>query len=529
MRVAYAVLPVVLAASALSAGRGDKNFQILSVEAPLSAQRGQAVGVVVKIRATGLAGEGGTVELMEGEKVLDGSALEVTKDDEVLTAKLAWRAGAAAATQPAANAEQAPPLNGGAAAGGPAQDAARPRFAAGEGGSAIHKIRVAVAVEPGEKVRHDNAVDLHVLVSPPRVRVLCIDTPRAEQKAYRSVLESSLAFHVAWLLPTPAGKLFSQGELEGRKILALPGEDDLQIVDVVVLGDLESTYFRPAQLAALERFVAGGGGLLALGGKAGLSAGGYGGTPVEDALPVELGKRKAPIDQPFLPRLTEAGTAHPVMGGVGNYLAGPNDRPPDTVTVSTEKRPLPDLAGLNPLGTVRKDAAVLAAQSPARPGDAALPLLVCGRHGGGRSTVLASDSTWRWTGPRAGGDAVHARLWRQLVCWTAGASADRGAGEQALLAARADRAWQRVGDTVKVQALVRPLPGQEVEQVRCVVQPEGELADAAIKLRSLGDGLWEGSFRVKQLGMLGVRVTAEAYDGKPLAADDLRVRALPAD
>ncbi len=514
------------------------NFQILDVQAPLAAPQGQGVTVVVSVRATELADTGGTLELLDGEEAVDGAALAVEKDPQVLTVRLTWRPKAAA-TQPA----QGPPGSRFFGAGGP---------------PAVRKLRLHIPPEPAEGVHRDNSADLHVLVYPPSIRVLCMDSPRGEQKACRAILESTGGFQTAWLLQTPAGRLFSTGELDGRKFLGPPGADDLKAVDAVVLGRFDAAHFRPAQMRALAGFVQAGGGLLVLGGADGLSAAQYAGTPLEDVLPVRLpqaatqpadGPAEAPPDAPaarlaakrttsrpetpppgdrpakpaFLPLATPEGAAHPMLAGVAPFLNTPGGRPPRKVAVRRDERLLPGLTGWAPLGTVRSDAVVLAVRSVS---DAA-PVLACRSVDQGRSALLCVDSTWRWAESDAGGQAVHARLWQQMLAWAAHAPATTAGEAQALLVAQADRPWQHVGEWVNVQALVRPLPGQNVEKVRLVVQPEGELADQPVELKPVGGGVYKGTFRVKQMGYLGVSVTALDYMGKTIAADALRLWAAP--
>ena len=521
--------------------RAAPNFQILDVQAPLAAQQGQSVTLIVTVRATELADKGGTLELLDGEEAVDGAALAVEKAPQDLTVRLTWRPKAAAA-----------------------QPATRPgnsRFAGAGGPPDVRKLRLHIPPEPEESAHRDNSGDLHILVHPPSIRVLCLDSPRPEQKACRSVLESAGGFQTAWLLQTPAGRLFSTGELDGRKFLAPPTADDLQAVDVVVLGHFDAGHFRPGQLQALADFVRGGGGLLALGGTNGVRASQYAGTPLEAVLPVSLPawaatrpadsaaraaegppdalaarlaeKRTAtrpasplpddrPAEAPFLPLATPEGAAHPILTGVAAYLNGPGGRPPKKVETRRDQRLLPGLTGLAPLGPSHNDAVVLAVHSEAQPA----PVLLC-RSGQGRATLLTVDSTWRWAEGDIGGQEVHARLWRQLLAWTAQAPADVPDKPRALLVARTDRPWQHVGEWVNVQALVRPLPGQSVERVRLVVQPEGELADRPVELKSAGSGVYKGTFRVKQMGYLGVKVTAEDYMGKPIADDDLRLWAAP--
>jgi len=61
----------------------------------------------------------------------------------------------------------------------------------------------------------------------------------------------------------------------------------LETLDAVVLMNLPAALLSPQQMEMLRQYVAGGGGLVAVGGSEALTAGGYGGTLLEEALPVE--------------------------------------------------------------------------------------------------------------------------------------------------------------------------------------------------------------------------------------------------
>src|SRR5678816_1197099 len=104
------------------------------------------------------------------------------------------------------------------------------------------------------------------------------------------------------LIPFPTRELF---------------EHQLPSFDLIILQNFEyAPYGIGDYLENIRSYVEGGGGLAMLGGNASFSSGGYYGTPVAAALPVEM---FGPFDagavldtQKFSPVLTEAGLAHPV-------------------------------------------------------------------------------------------------------------------------------------------------------------------------------------------------------------------------
>ena len=119
----------------------------------------------------------------------------------------------------------------------------------------------------------------------------------------------------------------------------------------LVLGSIEAGAFTPDQLRMMADFVSlRGGGLLALGGRRAFAEGGYGGTPVAEALPVELGAAKAA--DTFLETLqvrpTRLGQTH-----VATQIGA-------TEQASAERwASLPPLTSVNPVRRVKPGAAVL--------------------------------------------------------------------------------------------------------------------------------------------------------------------------
>jgi len=183
---------------------------------------------------------------------------------------------------------------------------------------------------------------------------------------------------------------------------------ELAAYDAVILSDIGAntlllhpdTFERsrpmPNRLALLRDWVAGGGGLVMVGGY--LSFNGiegkarYGGTAVEEALPVELvpGDDRVELPEGVAPRVRAAD--HPIVAGVAGewpLLLGYN---------KLRARPGADL-----VVTVGGD-----------------PLLVAGRHGNGRSVAFAADCGPHWAPPAFCDWDGYAPLWQGIVGWAAG-------------------------------------------------------------------------------------------------------------
>lgn len=187
----------------------------------------------------------------------------------------------------------------------------------------------------------------------------------------------------------------------------------LYAYDAVLLANVDAALLAPAALAQLADFVSQrGGGLLVLGAKA-FEAGGLAGTPLEDALPVELTDRAGGLvraargaREPHRVELTDAGVDHPVMrqGGV----------PGDTRRVWDAAPPLAAAAALGP---PRPGALLLAATTVT--GGVSRPLVAVQRYGRGRVLLFGGEASWRWKMMSASTDATYDTFWRQAVRWSA--------------------------------------------------------------------------------------------------------------
>ena len=184
-------------------------------------------------------------------------------------------------------------------------------------------------------------------------------------------------------------------------------EEDLYQYHAVVLDDLESSFFTPAQAILLQKFVSDrGGGFLMLGGADSLQDGSYARTPIGDMLPVYLDRipdLAQRVDELKLD-LTKEGWLQPWV-----RLRNTEDQERNRL----EK--LPGLQVLNQLKEAKPGASVLATVSNRRGQE--FPALAVQRFGQGRSAVLTVGDLWS-TGMRdeeAQKDLEKA--WRQLMRW----------------------------------------------------------------------------------------------------------------
>jgi len=220
-----------------------------------------------------------------------------------------------------------------------------------------------------------------------------------------------------------AGDLLKALRDAGIVVEYLPGHDapanfpmtlpELQKYDVIMLSDIGSNTLllhpdtwlhgkrTPNRLKLLREFTEAGGGLSMIGGYysfAGLHAGArYGGTPVEDALPVTISPTDDRMEDPEGSPIVVHQPSHPILAGIEGEW--------------------PHLLGYNKV-TPRSGSEVLASVG----GD---PLLVVGRYGNGRTLAWTSDIGPHWCPTEFVEWPGYAQLFRQAVRWLS----QKGGGE----------------------------------------------------------------------------------------------------
>ena len=193
---------------------------------------------------------------------------------------------------------------------------------------------------------------------------------------------------------------------------------ELFAYDGVIFGNIEADFFTREQLELTRDFIAErGGGLLVLGARS-FDRQGLAGTPLEQALPIDLTDRGSTITlasapagaaEPNTPALTVDGAMHPAT----RLAVTPEENRQKWAS-------LPALASLAQVGGSRPGAQILAVALTA--GGTPLPLIAAQRYGQGRSVAFAGEASWRWRMMRPADDTSYETIWRQLARWvTAGA------------------------------------------------------------------------------------------------------------
>ena len=468
---------------------GQRNVRLVNVEAPLQAVRNNVAKIAAQVRLTGWANIPAKVALRAGGNEIDARQVLTDANAKTLTVEFKWTPGEAA--------------------GAPEPD--------------IRKLHVAAEPNPAEANADDNAAELHVLVTQPSIRVLYVEgTLRPEYKYLRRILSTDPNVKLMSLVRMSANRFLSQGSIEGKRLTDLPRSDEeFGFFDVLILGDLDRTFLKRDQMEKIRQFVNDGKSLLMLGGRNSFGPGGYGGTPVETALPVLCGSRSAPQETTrFVPQLTAAGQVSPVFADLGEFFGAPGRKP---------VKALPELLGCVTAAAAKPGAQVLAIHPTRRNDSGPLVVLAVHNFGAGRAGAFTADTTWRWylRVHALGADSPYHRFWGQLIRYLAGVKKTQKQTAPAVLA-RLDRAYLRQGEELKITALVKDADGQPTNDatVTATLAAEGDdkPVETALQRSTRGAGLYEAAHTPAASGPFTVTVKARDKLGKLLASDELPLR-----
>jgi uncharacterized membrane protein len=460
LREALVPVYVVGVGSGAEGQTGRRNLQIASVEAPFDAIRNNVSTLRVTVKATGLEHVPAEVQLLEDGNVVASAPIQAEGGDSTISADLKWTP-----REPAAPLA-APPAGTGASRPAAVGPAGGPPAAAGRTAD-VRKLKLFLPPAPQEALTQDNELPLHVLVTEPKIRLLYVEgTIRPEYKFLWRALNMDPQVQLISLVRVQKSEFSVTGSIGGRTLKDLPRTDeDFRLFDVIVLGDIDSTFFTPDQLARLKKFVMDGGGLLMLGGHNSFGPGGYGGTDVEAVLPVLTGGRNQGQETaPMLPLVTAEGAAHPILDGIADYFPTPRGAPQRT------EPNLPPLLGCVKVAAAKPGASILAVH-PAHTDEI---VLAAQPFGAGRSAAFTADTTWQWfmTLQGQGEESPYRLFWGQMVRWLANVSTKNRTGSASMVL-RLDSPYVKAGTEVKLSARVLDEGGKAPSgaTVTCSVEP----------------------------------------------------------
>jgi uncharacterized membrane protein len=329
------------------------------------------------------------------------------------------------------------------------------------------RLLVRVPIQADELINENNARRVQVTVHDRREKILHVEgEPRPQLKFARRAVEGDRQLQLVTLLRSAKDKYLRLGVSDSLELLGGFPTTRAQLFPyrAIVLGSIEASFFTGEQLRMLNEFVSErGGGLLLLGGRGAFAEGGYAGTVLSDASPVDMELRRGTVAETAIdlaPVLTADGLRHPAL-----QVARTDS------LVAMRWRTLPALTSVNLLTRVKPGATVLL---NGRTGDrgALRPLLTTQRYGRGRVLALGAQDDWIWQmhADIAVSDSTHELLWQQMLRWLVNDVPDRvetivdderpPAEAIPLRAVVRDSAFVRRNDAM-VQATVRAPGGDE--------------------------------------------------------------------
>ena len=334
----------------------------------------------------------------------------------------------------------------------------------------LHTYTARIAPAPDEKIPQNNQRSTTALVIDARIRVLYLEgTLRAEYGALTGrFLSKDPNLEFCALVQTRPNVFSQRSNIEKLDLKQIPDDaETLKQFNVFLLGDLDASYYQGPRLELIRDRVRDGAGLLMMGGYHSLGPGGFGGTPLEEALPVRLGDREiGQVDDPFVPVLTPDGRNHPIFANIRQFFP--------TREKEADEPGLPMLEGGSRVIGSKPGATVLAHHpTETVQGGGPLPVLAVQSFGKGRTAVFTGDTTRNWQQALRSLDreSPFLRFWGQTVRWLAGRS-DQFQSEAGIVAT-ADKAYYEPDSKSVLTAVVRGKDGEAGAGAKVVASIKG--------------------------------------------------------
>ena len=369
--------------------------------------------------------------------------------------------------------------------------------------------RIEVAIEPfaDEATAENNRVERSVRVVNEKINVLCIEgSARWEFRYLRAMLKRDPRISATFIATRAQPEL---ARSSSEYIAQFPeSREEAFAYDLVILGDVDASFFSAEAFQRLEELVKERGGSLLMLCGARHSPASYAGTPVERMLPVDFDPEASweDVDNSVYPVLTPEGRSSLVM-------TLENDQEENDLVWSQ----VAPLYRVPPLLEPRPGATVLVELSDTRSRANRYPLVAWQRYGTGKCMMMGTDRLWLLRFKT--GDKYHWRVWSQCIQFL---TLSRLMGEHKRIRLETDRATYPVGGQVMLYAHLlddeyEPItqPGFDVE-VSALDATATSAAPQSVTLRpdASNPGLYEGYFSPPHPG--GYRVEANSND-QPLS------------
>jgi uncharacterized membrane protein len=373
--------------------------------------------------------------------------------------------------------------------------------------------QIDVVIEPfdDEVSITNNRINRSIRVVNEKVNVLYIEgNARWEFRYLRAILKRDPRIN-ATFIASNVGPEVARNSPE--HIERFPSKrEEAFMYDLVILGDVDASFFSDEELGLLEELIRDrGASLLMLCGPM-HSPGSYQGTPVQTMLPVRFDpdEKWAEVSESVYPVLTPEGRSSLVMTLENEDDL--NDR------IWSRMAPMDQLP---PLLAAKPGATVLAVLSDSTERDQSYPLVAWQRYGTGKCMSIASDRLWRLRYKT--GDKYHWRVWSQCIQFM---TLSRLMGEHKRIRLETDRSSYFVGSQGRLYAHVLDDDFEPVVQSGfdvVVSGLDGAAASQQIKLqpdRSQA-GLYEGYFTPSGPGRY--RMEANENDRKVSSVTEFQV------
>ncbi len=367
-----------------------------------------------------------------------------------------------------------------------------------------------IKLQEGEITEVNNATSHRVRILDEKIKVLYVEgMPRWEFRYLRWVLLRDPRLQVQFLMTQGDPALAASSPLHiGR----FPEDPKVALkYDLIILGDVSSSYFNTAQTQLIEKLVRErGGSLLMLAGSQGAPST-YRDTPIGDLLPINIGTGGT-----FYP----GNNVSPEVTAEGQKsLATSLSLSPDVsarIWRSVNYMELPNLAG------AKSGATVLLRLPKANDAEADYPLVAWHRYGTGKSLFVATEDLWRMR--LEVGDRFHARFWGQTIQFL---TLSRLLGANKQISIETDSNSYSSGDQIRIFAnrLTESFEPVDEESYEVVLE-EKDNPDSStiIEMTAVEDtpGLYAGSYLASKDGNYEIKAQPQDADKSNIAEFSVR-------
>jgi len=395
----------------------------------------------------------------------------------------------------------------------------RVRATAADPGPRVFRFRV--AAQPDEVVTQNNSREALIDVRDAVEKILYFEgEPRFEMKFLNRAVDDDKNLRVVTLQRTADNK-YMRLKVDGADELAggFPKtREELFAYRGLILGSIEAGAFSGDQLQMIADFVdKRGGGLLMLGGPRSFGEGGYGGTPVADALPLAIDPKTRAGD----PQVFERLSVSPTRAGQGHATT----QIANTEAASIAKwRELPKVTMINAPLTPKPGATVLLTGTDER--GRTQTVLASQQYGRGKAVAFLPQDSWEWQMHASISleDMTHENFWRQMLRWLVD-------GVPSVVEARTTSERVEPGEAVTIEASVADPAFVELNDagvVAHVTRPGGSTLDVPMQWTGERDGQYRGTFVTSEAGAYEMDVEASRA-GKTVGTGTTHVRAVTSD